>query len=146
MSFSGHLLFLLVLMQFATATWAQDLSSQSPFNHFQSGMNEAGLLKAVVAPGPTGEDALRLVVDTSAMSQYLIDHLHLSIDDSLIQIDPEQAVALLLNGIREMRGELLNAQTELKNLRDELTTMTRNMNTFLDMILSEEFGDRLRKK
>jgi hypothetical protein len=112
---------------------------------YSSGLPELQFLKAILVAESEGKAQLRLSIDTQKMGEDMAQHLDIATGPHYSWADPEQAAALMLNAIKAMQQELESTRAEMKSLQSDLNNMKANLNTIIDMILSQEFHDRVNK-
>jgi hypothetical protein len=138
-----------VLLTFCLTTFAQIAAVEdqgAATSTYSSGLSELNLLKAILVAESEGKAQLRLSIDAENISNELSQILDVVFGETHAWADPEQVSAMMLNAIKELHEELERTKSELKVFKADLDTMKTNLNTLIDMILSQEFGDRLPKK
>jgi hypothetical protein len=141
--------FSLVLLFWCLTTFAQTAVVEdqgAATSTYSSGLSELNLLKAILVADSEGKVRLALSIDAENIGDELAQILDVVSGETHAWTDPEQVSAMMLNAIKELHEELERTKTELKVFKADLDTMKTNLNTLIDMILSQEFGDRLPKK
>jgi len=141
--------FSIALLMCLYPAFAQIAAVEEPspsISNYSSGLPELQFLKAILVAESEGKAQLRLSIDTEKMSDSITKHLDIATGPNYSWADPEQAAALMLNAIKALQKELESTRAEMKSLQSDLNNMKANLNTIIDMILSEEFGDRLPRK
>lgn len=124
---------------------APSVEQGTSVTNYSSGLSELNLLKAILVAEAEGKAQLRLSIDTENISSELAQILDIASGSTHAWADPEQTTALILNAIKALNQELESTRAEMNTLRSDLDNMKANLNTIIDMILSQEFHDRINK-